>query len=240
METAASPAPPDYGIDAPGVVRTLFFTGLVLVVLAFATRQQLGGFALPVEIVGAIMLAEAGLMIRTSRVTKRQEWETILDEMQLRGDERALDVGCGTGLVSVLAAHRLERGRVTGIDIWQKKDQTGHSPQIAKRNVTVEGVAARVTIRDGDARELPFRDASFDVVLSSLVLHNIHSRADRARSVDEMARVLRPGGRIAVLDVGRTQEYAARLRAAGLQDVIRSKRNWALFPPARLVTATKP
>lgn len=239
MATTA-PAPGDYGIDAPGVVRTLFFAGLVLVILAFATKAQLGGLALPAEIVGAIMLGEAGLMIRTSRVTKRQEWDTILDGIELKGDERVLDVGCGTGLVSVLVARRLEKGRVTGVDIWQRKDQTGHSPHVAKRNVTAEGVASRVTIRDGDARELPFRDASFGLVLSSLVLHNIHSRADRARAVDEMARVLRPGGRIVIFDSGRTQEYATRLTAAGYSDVTRSKRNWALFPPARLVTATKP
>jgi arsenite methyltransferase len=179
-------------------------------------------------------------MIRTSRVTKRQEWDEMLDRLGLRGNERVLDVGCGTGLVSVLAAKRLDRGKVTGVDVWRRKDISGNSVKTAKENAAAEGVAKRITFRQCDARDLSFGDHSFDVVLSSLALHNLPSRTERGRAIAEITRVLAPGGRVAILDMTRTHEYANRLREAGFVDVERSKRNWSLFPPARLVTATKP
>ena len=231
---------PQYGIDVPGVVRTLAFTGAFAIVLSIATRSSLGPFAIPLEAIGVILLGQVMLMIRTSRVTKRQEWDEILDRFGFRGNERVLDVGCGTGLVSVLAANRLDRGKVTGVDVWRRKDISGNSAKTAKRNATAEGVAKRITFRECDARELSFGDGSFDVVLSSLALHNLPSRTERGRAIQEIARVLTPGGRVAILDVTRTNEYMNRLREAGFDDVTRSKRNWSLFPPARLVTATKP
>jgi SAM-dependent methyltransferase len=236
----AEVAEPQYGIDAPGVVRTLAITGVMAIVLSLATRATLGPFALPLEAIGVILLGQVMLMIRTSRVTKRQEWEEMLDGIGLRGNERVLDVGCGTGLVSVLAAKRLDRGKVTGVDVWRRKDISGNSAKTAKKNAAAEGVAKRITFRECDARELSFADGSFDVVLSSMALHNLPSRTERGRAIREIDRVLSPGGRVAILDVTRTHEYENRLREAGYDDIVRAKRNWGLFPPARLVTATKP
>ena len=230
----------EYGVDAPNVVATLGISGMLAIVLAFTTKGMLGPIALPLEVVGVVLLAQCMLMIRTSRVTKRQEWNEILEGLKLRGNERVLDVGCATGLVSVLAAHRLDRGRVTGIDTWQRKYVSGNSIDTAKRNLAAEGVAKRVTLRKGDLLDLPFGDGSFDLVVSSLALHNFMARTDRARAIEEIVRVLHTGGRVVILDVTRTNEYADRLKAAGCEDVRRSKRNWALFPPARVVTATKP
>ena len=66
----------------------------------------------------------------------------------------------------------------------------------------------RLMIRDGDARWLPLADETFDVVVSSLVLHNIRDAAERERAVREMARVLKPGGHLTVLDVLHTDDYA--------------------------------
>jgi arsenite methyltransferase len=107
-------------------------------------------------------------------------------------------------------------------------------------NAIVEGVAARVELCDGDARRLPFDDQTFDVVVSSLALHNIVGAPGRATAIGEIVRVLRPGGHVAILDYRNTGQYAAALAAAGLHDVHRSERRLTMHPPVRVVTATKP
>ena len=70
----------------------------------------------------------------------------------------------------------------------------------------------------GDARKLPVPDASFDVVLSSMALHNIYNAGERQTAVREIARVSAPGGRVLIVDVRHTPTYAATLRDAGFAD----------------------
>ncbi len=106
-------------------------------------------------------------------------------------------------------------------------------------NARAEGVAERVELCDGDARRLPFGDQTFDVVVSSLALHNIAGAADRAAAIGEIVRVLRPGGRVAILDFRGTGRYAAALATAGLDHVHRSEPRFGMYPPVRVVTATK-
>src|SRR5258706_319927 len=80
----------------------------------------------------------------------------------------------------------------------------------------IEGVADKVEVHTGDARKLPFDDASFNVVLSSMALHNIYNAGERQTAVREIARVLKSGGRVLIVDVRHTRQYAATLRDAGL------------------------
>ena len=129
-----------------------------------------------------------------------------------------LDVGCGLGLFLVGAAKRLSTGRAVGIDKWQQEDLSGNNAAGTLRNATIEGVADKVEVHTGDARRLSFPDASFDVVLSSMALHNIYDAGERQTALREIARVLAPGGSVLIVDVRHTSEYAARLRDAGLTD----------------------
>ncbi|MQA96577.1 MAG: methyltransferase domain-containing protein [Streptosporangiales bacterium] len=91
---------------------------------------------------------------------------------------------------------------------------------------------------------LSLPEASFDVIVSSLAVHDLPGAAARRAAVDEAVRVLRPGGRIAIADVAFTRGYAARLRHHGLVDVRRTglgPRGWWLpFVAVHLVTGTKP
>jgi ubiquinone/menaquinone biosynthesis C-methylase UbiE len=95
-----------------------------------------------------------------------------------------LDVGCGTGSLAFAVAERAKAGRVTGIDFSEA--YIGHARQKNREN--------RIDFRVGDACALPFEDASFDRVLSLLVLHFV-PRPERA--VAEMRRVARPGSLVA-------------------------------------------
>ena len=116
-----------------------------------------------------------------------------------------LDVGCGLGLFLIGAAKRLSTGRAVGIDKWQQEDLSGNN-EGALSNAMIEGVADKVEVHTGDARKLPFPDASFDVVLSSMALHNIYNAGERQTAVREIARVLAPGGRVLIVDVRHTSK----------------------------------
>src|SRR5205085_7153351 len=98
------------------------------------------------------------------------------------------------------------------------EDLSGNNPRATLNNAMIEGVADRVEVQTADARKLPFDDASFDVVVSSVALHNIYNAGERQTAVREIARVLRVGGRVLIVDVRHTSAYAATLRDAGLTD----------------------
>lgn len=97
-------------------------------------------------------------------------------------------------------------------------DLSGNNAAGTLRNATIEGVADKVEVHTGDARKLPFPDASFDVVLSSMALHNIYNAGERQAALLEIARVLAPGGRVLIVDVRHTSKYAVTLRDVGLTD----------------------
>jgi len=191
-----------------------------------------------------VVLAVAAGYFYSTGPGKLSVWKGLLDDLDLRGDEHVLDIGCGRGAVLISAAHRLPRGRATGADIWRLRDQTGNSQAAAERNAMVEGVSERVEFADADARDLPFPPGSFDVVLSNLTFSNIRGSEERARALREAIRVLRPGGRMRVVDE-RADRYAPVLQGTGCVDVKVRRldwRTWSGLPGHHftLVSARKP
>jgi arsenite methyltransferase len=192
---------------------------------------------------GASMVTSAALFIHTTRVGKFQVWAEILDDLRLRGDEKLLDLGCGRGAVLLTAAKLLPNGRAIGVDIW-RADQTDNSQQNTLRNAELEGVADRVEVHTADITELPFDDNSVDVIVSSLVVHNIPSQDGREKAISEAARVLRPGGKLALVDIFFTNRYVKQLRGLGWTDVRRRNLGWRMWwgpgMGTHVITATKP
>jgi ubiquinone/menaquinone biosynthesis C-methylase UbiE len=145
-----------------------------------------------------------------------------------------LDVGCGNGFLLIEVAKRLSSGKATGIDLWMTGagDQTA---DVAWRNAQLEGVAERVDIRNVDARAMPFGDQTFDVIVSSLMLHHAGGGADRERVLREMTRVLKPGGTLLLYDVAPLIGGAARtLDQLGLGSI--QRRGWLMA----LLSARRP
>lgn len=118
--------------------------------------------------------------------------EKLLSFARLTAGESVLDIGCGTGTLAMAASRRVgPTGRVHGIDA---------SPEMiarATRKATRAGVD--IAFQNAVAEALPFPDAQFDAVLSTVMLHHL-PRPDRPRLVAEAYRVLRIGGRLLVID----------------------------------------
>lgn len=222
-----------YGIDAP--YASVLLASLVVLYLALAIGTGRPVFWLCVTFVATVAASHFRFSLRGKFVL----WAGLLDRLGLRGDERVLDLGCGRGAVLLLAAQRLATGRAVGVDLWRSYDQSGNTAEAARRNAVAEGVADRVELFTGDLTALPFADGSFDVALSSLAIHNISGRAGREKAIGEAVRVLRPGGRLVLVDVRATRPYPARLAELGMVDVARVSLGWRYWP-TRLVTATKP
>ena len=126
-----------------------------------------------------------------------------------------------------------------------KRRSFRQSPEATQRNAVAEGVADRVELHTGDMTALPFEDNSFDVIVSSLAIHNISRRAGREKAIDEAVRVLRPGGRLMIADVRATRPHQAQLAKIGMSDVARRGLGWRFWWSGPLavtgiVTATKP
>lgn len=217
---------PRFGIDAPTLVLGFAIGWPLLLALGFAGSGFLSpSLAGTLILTGAVMAAEALLMTLSSLYGKRILLRRMIDSLALRGDEQALDVGCGRGMLLLETAGHLPRGRVTGLDLWSTRDQSGNAAEATARNAELAGLRERVQIDTGDMRRLPYPDASFDAVVSSLAIHNLPTETDREQAVREIARVLRPGGQLALLDFRHTAHYAETLRAAGLA----VQRSWPLF-----------
>lgn len=197
--------------------------GAVLVVLSVILAREhrpLLGYAL---LVPALLLAGVGalLFLISDRKRRAAACNRMVASVAWFGSEQVLDVGCGNGLVLLTAAKHLhpDKGKATGIDIWHTIAGR-QSLEKLRRNAEIEDVMNRIEFREADARQMPFEDASFDVVFASLSLHHAGSRADRARVLAEMKRVLKPGGVILVYDMFPVvNEAARRFRQLGITEI---------------------
>lgn len=121
----------------------------------------------------------------------------------LRPGETVLDVGCGSGTDLLLAArHVAPGGRAIGVDMTAEMIAT-------TRAAASEAGLAHVEVRSGELHELPVEDASVDVVISNGVLNLAH---DKRRAFAEIARVLRPGGRLQLADIAARSPLAESIR----------------------------
>jgi arsenite methyltransferase len=189
---------------------------------------------------GVSFFIVGSVMYWGSRVGKLLLRNRILNSIEWRGDEQVLDVGCGHGLMLLGAAKRLESGHAVGVDIWSQVDQSDNSAEATMENARREGVAERVELKNGDARELPFPDNSFDVIVSSFAIHNISGSAGRESAIREIARVLKPEGQLALADIRYTRQYERLLRSLGWQQTQRWPPSFLFLTPTRVLRAAKP
>jgi ubiquinone/menaquinone biosynthesis C-methylase UbiE len=144
----------------------------------------------------------------------RGQWRELrqktADLARIQPGEKVLDVGCGTGTLAMEVARRVGReGSVAGIDPSTEQIARARS-KAARHNVPVE-------FQIGVIEQLAFPDQTFDVVLSTLMMHHLPAPLKR-QGLAEIARVLKPGGRLVIADFKPKQErqgQAARFHAGG-------------------------
>ena len=148
--------------------------------------------------------------------------EVVLSHLDFDGRGSLLEVGCGSGALSIRAALTWPVAEVTGIDYWGAA--YGYGQAMCEKNAESEGVAARCRFQHGDANRLDFPDGSFDAVISNYVYHNVMG-ADKRALLLETLRVLKKGGVFALNDemkprmYGDMEAFAQELRDMGYADV---------------------
>ena len=210
------------------VVGALLALSVVLAVLSF-TVFHITALGVVFVIAAVILLAlllwcawirrqyafgGGGMMERTHLV--------ILSHLDFDGQGQLLEVGCGSGPLSIRAALTWPSAQVVGIDYWGV--DFGYNQAMCEKNAASEGVAARCRFQHGDANRLDFPDESFDAVVSNYVYHNIMG-SDKRTLLLETLRVLKKGGVFALNDemkprmYGDMETFAQELRDMGYEDV---------------------
>lgn len=133
-----------------------------------------------------------------------------------------LDVGCGSGALTIACAKRNPQGKMIGIDRWSG-EYASFSKELCEQNAIAEGVS-NTAFYNGDACKLEFPDEYFDAVTSNYVYHNITGKNKQAL-LKETLRVLKKGGTFAIHDMmepvryGDMDKFVAELKAEGYEEV---------------------
>ena len=158
---------------------------------------------------------------------KRKLAKTIVEGtaacLQLPDGGTGLDVGCGSGALTIACAKGHPAAQMVGCDIWSGAYKTVFTRARCEENAKAEGVG-NARFVEGNAVRLPFADESFDAVTSNYVYHNIAGQ-DKQKLLLETLRVLKKGGSFAIHDLmskaryGDMEAFAQKLRAAGYEEV---------------------
>ena len=154
------------------------------------------------------------------RQMSRQIIEGIAGYVRLPEGGKGLDVGCGSGALTIACAKRNPQEEFIGIDRWGKEYASFNKP-LCENNAAAENVT-NVSFAKGDALKLDFPDETFDAVTSNYVYHNIPSR-DRQAILLETLRVLKKGGTFALHDIfsaskyGDMQAFVRKLKEMGYE-----------------------
>jgi SAM-dependent methyltransferase len=237
-----------YGIDEPRTIIELSVAGILAVVtgvvLSIYTAKTNPGAAeaglLAGPGVGFLILVVTVALYWSSKLGKTREMTKIVDNIPWGGGEVVLDLGCGRGLATTLSARKLQSGYTIGVDMWSKARVSGNDPLSVIANAASQKVDERVTPVKGSSLSLPLADGSIDVVLSGVSIHHLVPRRQREALFVEMARVMKEGGRVGILDAGNGYEYSRLLDKTGMRDIEIHRLRFSSFPPFHVVLARKP
>ncbi|MEY8351803.1 class I SAM-dependent methyltransferase [Lachnospiraceae bacterium 54-53] len=147
----------------------------------------------------------------------------LLTRLPFKGNGTLLDIGCGSGALTIRCAKTYPGAQITGIDFWGR--EWNYAKEQCEQNARLEQ-APPITFRQGDAASLPFEDASFDAAVSNFVFHEVKTQPDKRLVVRESLRVIKKGGSFAFHDLfgqsqlyGSMEEFVEQLKAEGISEL---------------------
>ncbi|MFX0077884.1 MAG: class I SAM-dependent methyltransferase [Candidatus Hermodarchaeota archaeon] len=210
---------PQYGHGAIrpfAIMGMLGILGLIITILGFGFSQPMNWIlwiiGIPLALIGiwlGITYYEINRkVIRPNDISIMGRTVTSFSD-SLHGDERILVVGCRTGRVAIELAKLLTTGQVTGIDIFEQVDKD--APNQPSENARIEGVENKVNFQYGDPTNIPFEDTTFDILTMDNMLHEIEEEELKIQALSEAYRVLKPEGRLVMLEWIRSRKMGTRL-----------------------------
>lgn len=118
----------------------------------------------------------------------------LIEQAQIQAGQRVLDLGCGTGTLAMMAKRAQRKAEVFGLDADPEMLKMAHIKRDQEK--------LEVTFDVGFTNNLPYPDASFDRVLSSIMIHHLKT-PDKEKTAREVYRVLKPGGQLHIIDFGK-------------------------------------
>ena len=136
--------------------------------------------------------------------------QRLIRRANVHAGQRVLDLGCGTGTLTVMLKRSTPGAEIVGLD--------GDPQVLSIARAKAASADVKIQWNHGMAYRLPYDGESFDSVLSSLVIHHL-SRADKLRTFREVRRVLKPGGALQIVDFGVPFNGLTRLQARIMRDL---------------------
>ena len=218
-----------YGVIAATVVLILLMIALLTTQVLTGTVRLVAGFVLGVFCVLGLVYSAFCVNLYTSfsydgkKQLARRIIDKVSDYVTLPEGGLGLDVGCGSGALTIACARKNPKASMIGLDRWGK-EYASFSQSLCQYNAKAEGVDETTFFLQGDACKLDFPDEHFDAVTSNYCYHNIPSR-DRQAIVLETLRTLKKGGVFAIHDefthskYGDANELVEKLKAMGYEKV---------------------
>jgi ubiquinone/menaquinone biosynthesis C-methylase UbiE len=148
----------------------------------------------------------------------------VLDKLAWDGQGKALDIGTGSGALTIGLAKKYPEAKVTGIDYWGKS--WSYSQKMCEKNAAFERVGERTNFQKASAADLPFGDGEFDAAVSNFVFHEVKDARDKRDVIREALRVIREGGAFSFQDLflvhklyGDIDELLETIREWGIEEV---------------------
>ncbi len=148
----------------------------------------------------------------------------VLDKLAWDGQGKVLDIGTGSGALTIGLAKKYPEAKVTGIDYWGKS--WSYSQKMCEKNAALEKVGERTNFQKASAADLPFCDGEFDAAVSNFVFHEVKDARDKRDLIREALRVIREGGAFSFQDLflvhklyGDIDELLETIREWGIEEV---------------------